>query len=88
LAPESTCGDCSAKLPASVFAFFTTPTNRPFRAIAAPLMRRFKARFVDSEPIRQIPNLERIEIHDFGMTTLAVFRAPAPGTSRRRAGAG
>ena len=36
-----------------------------------------KNRFVETEAIRRLPNLERLETCAAGMATLAVFRAPA-----------
>lgn len=60
----------------AVFVFFTAPRSRLLRAGLRTLGGPFSYRFVDAEPIRGLPELERFETCAGGMASLAVFRAP------------
>jgi len=64
----------------AAFVFFTKPTGALSRSVLGRLGSPLRYRFVDTDAIRQLPNLERLETCAGGMATLAVFRAPAaPG---------
>ena len=64
----------------AAFVFFTEPDRAVLRLPLRPAVRAFRARFVDPEPIRRIPCLERITRHAGGVATLAVFQRPASGS--------
>lgn len=61
----------------AAFVFFTRPTGALFRSVLERLGGPLRYRFVDTEAVRRLPNLERLDTCAAGMATLAVFRAPA-----------
>lgn len=66
----------------AAFLFFSAPDHLALRwplALAGRVL--FRARFVEVEPIRRRPWLERMSRHAGGMATLAVFRCPEAGSS-------
>ena len=78
-APADTVRDSLSKLSpggTAAFVFFTQPTGAFLRRVLGRLGSPLRYRFVDTEGIRTLPNLERIESCAAGMATLAVFRAP------------
>ncbi|MCZ7618936.1 MAG: class I SAM-dependent methyltransferase [Myxococcota bacterium] len=82
-APADTVRAALSKLsPAgtAAFVFFTKPTDALLRRVLERLGGPLRYRFVDTEPIQRLPNLERFESCAAGMATLAVFRAPAAPT--------
>lgn len=78
--PAGTVRDALSKLSpggTAAFVFFTTPRSALLRWILARLGGPLRYRLVDSEAIRALPHLERLETCAAGMAALAVFRAPA-----------
>ncbi len=77
--PDATVRDALRKLApggTAVFVFFTPPRSRLLLAVVTAIGNPFSYRVVDREPIRTLPNLERMSVSAAGMATLAVFRAP------------
>lgn len=65
----------------AVFLFSGTPRAALLRWVLLPFYRGAAARFVDPDPVRQVPGCELVERRSGGLATLALFRADAaPGT--------
>jgi len=82
-APATTVREALAKLAprgSAVFVFLTTPRWKPVRGALRALGDPFSYEFVDPEPIRELPGLERLHTCAGGMATLVVFRALADRT--------
>lgn len=60
----------------AAFVFLTAPRVALLRGVLARLSGPLRYRFVDTDAIGALPNLERIESCAAGMATLAVFQAP------------
>lgn len=63
----------------AAFVFLTAPRGALLRRALECLGGPFGYRFVEADPIRELPDLERLDGYAGGMATLAVFRAPAAG---------
>lgn len=61
----------------AAFVFFTKPTRPLLGRVLEWLGGPLRYRFVNTEAIRTLPNLERVETCAAGMATLVVFRVPA-----------
>jgi ArsR family transcriptional regulator len=61
----------------AVFLFSGMPRSRLLRACLWPFYRWADARFIDPEPLRELPELEALERRSGGLATLAVLRPSA-----------
>ena len=77
--PAATVANALEKLVpggSAAFVFFSAPDRAAVRALVRVGAGPLRTPFVDPEPIRRVPHLERMTRHGGGLATLALFRTP------------